>query len=246
MARHETGSRAPAFGRLLLWLTLLATPLLSTAAVGAQDPEPAPAPASAMEAPALNAANIRQFFDAAFATQSQDHRLVGAVVAVVHKGEVAHLAGYGWADLESRTPADPEASLFRIGSISKPFVWTAIMQLVESGQLSLEDDVNEHLSAFQIPDTYAEPVRIRHLLTHTPGFEDQAIGMNARNLETRIPLETYLAEQMPARVRPPGEHVAYSNWGTTLAAYIVQQVSGQNWADYIDEHILAPLTSWTM
>lgn len=249
MARQEMVSRAPAFGRRLPWLILLVWPLLSTTA-GAQDPAPAQAsaaPARAMEmpaapaAPALNAENIRQFFDAAFATQIQDHRIVGAVVAVVHKGEVAHLAGYGWADFESRTPADPQASLFRIASISKPFVWTAVMQLVESGQLSLEDDVNEHLSAFQIPDTYAEPVRIRHLLTHTPGFEDQAIGMNARSLETRIPLETYLAEQMPARVRPPGQHVAYSNWGTTLAAYIVQEVSGQNWADYIDEHILAPL-----
>lgn len=213
-------------------LYLLVVQPLSASAAQAAEPS---------AAPELNAENIQRFFDAAFATQIQDHRIVGAVVAVVHRGEVVHLGGYGWADLETRTPADPVSSLFRIASISKPFVWTAVMQLVEAGRLALDDDVNEHLTAFSIPDTFAEPVRIRHLLTHTPGFEDQAIGMNARTLEERIPLETYLAEHMPARVRPPGSHAAYSNWGTTLAAYIVQEVSGQNWADYIDEHILAPL-----
>jgi CubicO group peptidase (beta-lactamase class C family)/uncharacterized membrane protein YuzA (DUF378 family) len=199
------------------------------------------AAAAENQPPALTAENIERFFDVAFATQIQDHRIVGAVVSVVHRGEVVHLAGYGWADLESRTPASPVDSLFRIASISKPFVWTAVMQLVEEGRLTLDDDVNDHLTAFKIPDTFEEPIRVRHLLTHTPGFEDQAIGLNARSLEERIPLETYLAEHMPARVRPPGEHAAYSNWGTTLAAYIVQEVSGQNWADYIDEHILLPL-----
>ncbi len=192
-------------------------------------------------APPLTAANIEHFFDTAFTTQVQDHRIVGAVVAVVLRGEVVHLGGYGWADLESRTPADPVNSMFRIASISKPFVWTAIMQLVETGRLDLDDDVNDHLSAFKIPDSFDEPVRIRHLLTHTPGFEDQAIGMNARTLQDELPLATYLAEHMPARVRPPGERASYSNWGTSLAAYIVSEVSGEPWADYIDAHILTPL-----
>jgi len=202
---------------------------------------PAEAQQQLYSAPALTAENIQRFFDTAFATQTQEHRIVGAVVSVVHAGEVVHLGGYGWADLEARTPADPVDSLFRIASISKPFVWTAIMQLVENGRLDLEDDVNDHLTAFKIPDTFEEPVRIRHLLTHTPGFEDQAIGMQARSLDAQIPLETYLAEHMPARVRPAGKHAAYSNWGTSLAAYIVGEVSGQNWADYIDEHVLEPL-----
>lgn len=192
-------------------------------------------------APALTPGNIQRFFDTAFSTQIQDHRIVGAVVSVVLDGEVAHLGGYGWADLESRTPADPVDSLFRIASISKPFVWTAIMQLMEDGRLSLDDDVNDHLTAFQIPATFPEPVRIRHLLTHTAGFEDQAIGMNARTLAEELPLERYLRGHMPARVRPPGEHVAYSNWGTALAAYVIQEITGEHWADYIDAHILKPL-----
>lgn len=204
-------------------------------------PAPAQQQSATSTAPELTAESIQRFFDAAFATQIQDHRIVGAVVSVVHKGEVAHSSGYGWADLETRTPADPVDSLFRIASISKPFVWTAIMQLVEDGRLGLDDNVNDHLTDLKIPDTFDSPVRIRHLLTHTPGFEDQAIGMQARSLEELIPLETYLAEHMPARVRPAGEHAAYSNWGTTLAAYIVQEVSGENWANYIDRHILKPL-----
>ena len=199
------------------------------------------APPVTADPPPIDTRSVRAFFDAAFAAQIQEHRIVGAVVSVVHDGEVIFKQGYGWADLETRVPADPDQSLFRIASISKPFVWTAVMQLVESGHLALDDDVNEHLGAFRIPDTFAEPVRIRHLLTHTAGFEDQAIGMNARTLEERIPLETYLADHMPQRVRPPGVHAAYSNWGTTLAAYIVQVVSGQDWADYVDGHILEPL-----
>lgn len=191
--------------------------------------------------PDLSPAALEAFFDAALAAQIQEHQIVGAVVSVVHQGQVAFKRGYGWADLETRVPADPDRSLFRIASISKPFIWTAVMQQVERGNLGLDDDVNQHLSAFQLPARYPEPIRIRHLLTHTPGLEDRAIGMHARSLDTLRPLATYLAEDMPARVRPPGEHASYSNWGTALAAHVVENVSGQSWADYVDEHVLRPL-----
>ena len=207
---------------------------LSAVAVVAEEFDPNPA------APQITAENVAAFFDTAFDVQRQDHKLTGAVVSVVYRGEVLFKGGYGWADLEKRVPADPDRSLFRIASISKTFVWTAIMQLVEQGKLDLEDDVNSYID-FQIPATFEEPIRIRHLLAHTPGFEEKGIGSTARTAEDLLPLGEYLGAMQPARVRPPGEHVSYSNYGASLAGYIVERVSGLSWADYVDENILKPL-----
>lgn len=195
---------------------------------------------AAAQNPPLTQESVAAFFGSAFTVQQKDHEIVGAVVSVVHDGQVLFEAGYGFADLETRTLADPNQSLFRIASITKPFVWTALMQLVEQGRLSLDDPVDQYLD-FPIPATYPEPIRIRDLLTHTPGFEEQGTGGSARSVEDVVPLGEHLQAAMPARVRPPGEHASYSNYGTALAAYIIERVTGESWSDYIDEHILAPL-----
>ena len=190
--------------------------------------------------PDINEENVAAFFDTAFSVQRQDHEIVGAVVSVVYQGEVLFKSGYGFADLEARVAADPDRSLFRIASISKTFVWTAIMQLYEQGILDLENDVDRYLD-FEIPQTFEEPIRIWHLMTHTPGFEEKGLGMNVRTYSAMPALRDYLVNEMPARVRPPGEHAAYSNYATSLAGYIVEQVSNQSWSDYVDEQILQPL-----
>jgi len=134
-----------------------------------------------------------------------------------------------------------EQTLFRPGSISKLFIWTAVMQLVERGKLDLNTDVNRYLKAFQIPATYPEPITLAHLLTHTPGFEDQSEGLFLHSVEEMLPLEEYLQRYMPARVRPPGTLTAYSNYGTTLAGYIIAQVSGMPYEQYVEENIFQPL-----
>ena len=191
--------------------------------------------------PAITAENVEAFFNTAFAVQQQEHSIAGAVVAVVYQGEPLFKAGYGYADIDQRIPADAEISLFRIASITKTFIWTAIMQLHEQGKLDINDDVNDYLTEFKVPDTFPEPIRIRHLLTHTPGLEESALGMSARNLEEMKPLAQYLQTNMPARVRPPGSHASYSNWGASLAGYIIEQISGQSWSDYVDANILTVL-----
>ena len=199
-----------------------------------------PAARAAEAAPPITADTVADFFDTAFAVQQQDHRIAGAVVAVVHRGEVLFLGGYGWADIDRRVPADPHRSLFRIASITKPFVWTALMQLVEQGELDLDDPVARHLD-FAIPDTFDEPIRIRHLMSHTAGFEERATGTAARSADALRPLRTYLVEDMPRRMRPPGTHAAYSNYGSALAGYVIERVTGQDWTDYVAGHILEPL-----
>jgi CubicO group peptidase (beta-lactamase class C family) len=192
-------------------------------------------------APTITAENVETFFNTAFAVQRQEHRIAGAVVSVVYQGKPVFKGGYGYADIDQRIPANAETSLFRVASITKTFIWTAIMQLHERGKLDINDDVNDYLTVFKIPDTFQEPIRIRHLLSHTAGLEESAMGMSARNLEEMKPLAQYLQTNMPARVRPPGIHASYSNWGASLAGYIVEQASGQSWSDYIDANILTVL-----
>ena len=188
----------------------------------------------------LTPAGIEAFFDAAFDVQRMDHAIVGAVVSVVLGGEVVFQRGYGWSDLERRVPVDPEETLFRIASVSKPFTWTALMQLVEEGRVALDDPVARYID-FEIPDTYSEPIRIRHLLTHTPGFEESYIGFVAKTPQEVLPLGEALATLIPARVRAPGEHASYSNYGSALAGYVVERVSGRSWEEVLETRVLQPL-----
>ncbi len=194
------------------------------------------------------AEELEIFLDGVMADQILSHEVVGAVVAVVKDGELFFVKGYGWADREARVPMDGRRHLVRPGSISKLFTWTALMQLVEQGRVDLEADVNDYLSAFQIPATFEQPITIRNLLTHTEGMEDGGLGfLMATDISEFEPLGEFLNRHMPARVRPPttdfstGGNASYSNWGTALAGLIIEEVSGQPFDDYVAEHIFAPL-----
>lgn len=197
-------------------------------------------PACSTEFKIMSQDNLENFFDAAYKVQSAENKLSGMTVAIVRDTEVLLTKGYGFSDVENQIPVDPQKHLFRLGSISKTFTWTAIMQLVEQGHLDLNADIGTYLD-FDIPNTYEVPIRLKHLLTHTAGFEDQSIKTSAKNREHLIPLQRYVADFLPARVREPGTFVSYSNYGSTLAGYIVERVSGMSWADYIQLKILGPL-----
>ncbi len=113
------------------------------------------------------------------------------------------------------------------------------MQLVEQGKLDLDADVNKYLD-FKIPATFPQPITLRHIMTHTPGFEE-ARDLIGDDSTTLIPLGRWLAEHIPGRVRPPGTYASYSNYATALAGYVVQRVSGMPLDDYIEKHVLTPL-----
>ncbi len=184
---------------------------------------------------------LEAFFDGYLAAQMEARHLPGATVAVVKDGALFFAKGYGYADVAQQTPVDPERTLFHAGSVSKLFTWTAVMQLVEAGRLDLDADVNTYLKDLQIPATYPQPITLAHLMSHTPGFEDEGLGVFVAQPGDLAPLGQYLATHMPARVRPPGEISAYSNYGTALAGHIVAQVSGEPFEQYVSEHILKPL-----
>ena len=190
--------------------------------------------------PPLDPANVEDFFDGLMAAQLQAARIPGATVAVVADGEILLTKGYGYADMENQIPVDGEETLFRPGSISKLFTWTAVMQLVEAGKLDLDADVNTYLD-FEIPQTYPDPITLYDLMGHTPGFEDRGQGLFFKDPANLPPLGDYLKDNLPQRVYAPGEIGAYSNYGTALAGYIVERVSGEPFSDYIDHQILEPL-----
>lgn len=186
-------------------------------------------------------AEVEAFFDGVIGAQKQAHHINGVTIALIADGKVLFAKGYGYAEVAKNRPVDPERSMFRIASISKLFTWTAVMQLVEQRRLDLDRDVNAYLD-FAIPPTYPEPITLSSLLTHTPGFEDHpVVGLFARQPEALLPLDETLRRDLPARVRPPRRLASYSNYGTALAGYIVQRVSGTPWEDYIEKNILQPL-----
>jgi CubicO group peptidase (beta-lactamase class C family) len=183
---------------------------------------------------------MESFMDGLISSQMSENHVPGAVMTVVKDGAVFLTKGYGYADLETRTLVDPEHTLFRPGSVSKLFVWTAVMQLVEQGKLNLDTDVNTYLD-FTIPTTFREPITLKHLLTHTPGFEDINQDLWALQVKDMYPLGEYLKTKIPARVFAPGKVIAYSNYGAALAAYIVERVSGLSFDAYVEQHIFTPL-----
>lgn len=189
--------------------------------------------------PALTQQDAASFFDGLvpFAIRRSD--IAGAVIVVVKDGNVLFAKGYGYADIAHRTPPSPDDTLFRPGSISKLFTWTSVMQLVEQGKLQLDRDINDYLD-FKIPPYQGKPITLRNLMTHTPGFEDSAKGLLPASID-EVNLERYLKTHMPARIFPPGEIVAYSNYGCGLAGYIVQRISGEAFEDYVAQHIFQPL-----
>jgi len=165
--------------------------------------------------------------------------IAGAVVAIVKDGKILTERGYGFSDVEKRAPVDPQRTLFRPGSVAKLFTWTAVMQMVERGKIDLDADVNQYLD-FKIPAREGKPITMRNLMQHVAGFEEQAKWVITYDPKAPA-FDELLKQWVPQRIYPAGTTPAYSNYGASLAGYIVQRVSGERFDDYIEKHILAPL-----
>src|SRR5215472_7255034 len=208
-------------------LLLVGSMLTSAAAAPPVHPAPQPvAPSSeTVAAPlvkhALTREDLEAYFDGFFPDTLARADIAGAVVVVVKDGKVLLEKGYGFSDIKTRAPVDPSRTLFRPGSISKLFTWTAVMQLVEQGKIDLDRDVNDYLD-FQIPASFPKPITMRNLMTHTAGFEEHYKGVGIDDPARLLPLRTALIVSLPSRIYPPGEVSAYSNYGAALAGYIVQ------------------------
>ena len=190
-------------------------------------------------APALVKSDIDAWLDGYMPHALKRGDAAGAVVVVVKDGAVLTQRGFGYADVATRRPVDPETTLFRQASVSKLITWTAVMQLVEQGKIDLDRDVNAYLD-FRIAPFDGKPVTMRNLMTHTAGFEEVQRGLNSYDPAKVPPLGAALKRQVPYRIFAPGTTPAYSNFGTSLAGYIVERVSGMPYDDYVERHIFAP------
>src|SRR5215510_3485598 len=167
--------------------------------------------------------------------EMQKQHVPGLSLAVIKDGKVIKVEGYGLANVELDVPARPE-SVYKIGSVSKQFIATGIMLLMQEGRISLADPVSKFLEG--TPDTWKE-ITVRHLLTHTsgivreaPGFDPLKVQNDADVIKTAYPLPLRFA---------PGEKWEYCNVGYFALAEIIRKISGKPWGDYLNERLFTPL-----
>ncbi|SPF42457.1 Beta-lactamase [Candidatus Sulfotelmatobacter kueseliae] len=168
---------------------------------------------------------VEGFLDFFFQSKLAELHCPGAAVVVVRDGKILLAKGYGYADVAGKTPVDPEKTRFYVASVSKLFTATAVVQLADRGALRLEEDVNHYLKHTRLDNNYPQPVTAFNLLTHTAGLEDLSNVMGGT----------------PRRVFPPGEVISYTNYGFDVAGEMVADVSGVQFADYVEKNIFQPL-----
>lgn len=193
---------------------------------------------------ALPPAELEAFVDGVVKDAMAREHIAGVTVAVVQNGQVVLKKGYGFASLKPERRVDPDKTLFRIGSISKTFTWIALMKEVEAGRIRIDAPINLYLpEPLQVKDQgYRTPVRVINLLDHSAGFEDRALGhLFEQRAERERPLNEYLRQERPRRVRAPGVVSTYSNFGSGLAGEAVSYVTGKTFEHVVEDEITGPL-----
>jgi CubicO group peptidase (beta-lactamase class C family) len=213
-------------------------PTKPTAAVLPTAPPPVTSP-QGNGAHDLTKADLDAWLDGYMPYALKSGAIPGAVVVVVKDGQPLTMRGFGYSDLKAQKPVDPELTLFRPGSVSKLFTWTAVMQLVQAGKLNLDADINTYLD-FKIPPKGGKPITLRNVMTHTAGFAETAKYLIDFGEKKPKPLGQILSRWVPDRIYAPGEMPAYSNYAASVAGYIVERVSGEPFDAYVQRHIFAP------
>lgn len=170
----------------------------------------------------------------------RERHLTGLAVGIVHDGNLIWGKGYGMANVDQKIPVTLDTR-FRIASITKTFTAIAIMQLRDAGKLRLDDPVSDYLDWFSLRYEDAPPITIRHLLTHTSGLPRDASIPHWTDNVFQSWDEVIATTQQRKPVMPPLKDFGYSNLGYSLLGGIIEAVSGEAWADYIQHRILNPL-----
>lgn len=192
---------------------------------------------------ALTSESAEAFLDTFFDSAEAKAQYVGASVVVVKDGKVLAEKGYGYADQESKTPVDPKSTAFRVASVSKTFTAAAVMQLVEQGKVDLQADFQTYVKGLEFDNPFDKPVTVENLLTHTTGFEirdPQQEDIHA-DFDKTVSMEDYAQQHMPPVVREPGSAYMYDNFSFLLLGMIVENVSGEPFETYMQQHIFKPL-----
>ena len=167
-------------------------------------------------------------------SQIASFELPGLSLAVIRNGEVIKTGGYGFADVQQKRTAEP-ATVYKIGSVSKQFIATGIMLLVQEGRIGLDDPVSRHVDG--APASW-QPITVRHLLTHTAGLvrESPAFDPSKTQSDAAVIKAAY---SVPLRFQP-GAKWEYSNVGYYVLADMIRIVTGQPWDQYLEQKVFAP------
>ncbi|MFN7949901.1 MAG: serine hydrolase domain-containing protein [Blastocatellia bacterium] len=183
---------------------------------------------------------LEALLDPIFAGQMTKLHIPGAVIALVKDGKLVFTKGYGVADIEKKTPVVPDKTIFRIGSITKVFTASAVMQMADRKKIKLTDDVNKYLTGVTVPDTFSRPITFHDLLTHTSGLDEISPGRRTSDENKVVPLGEFLKPRIVRRA-PPGETISYSTYNPALAALAVEQITKMPFKLYLQKNIFAPL-----
>jgi CubicO group peptidase (beta-lactamase class C family) len=164
-----------------------------------------------------------------------------ASVVVVNESGVLLEKSLGYAKPANRTLADPRQTVYQSGSNSKLFVTVAAMQLYEQNKLNLHADIRNYLPDIVINNRFSQPLTMAQLLTHTSGVEDRKLGRTQPFGQPLMTLGEFFERFPPVVAYPPGEQMNYSGNGMTLAAHVVEAISGEPFFQYVENHIYAPL-----
>ena len=169
------------------------------------------------------------------------HKTTGMSIGLIDNGELLWSQGFGYADKEKQRLAD-EQTIYKVGSITKIFTGTAIMQLVEKGKVDIDNSIQTYIPELKIQyhTPTNTPITLRSIMTHTSGLPGDALcGMFAKQPESFYKAIDFL-NNMHA-VYPPGTIVTYSNLATDLLGVVIERVSGESYSEYIENHILNPV-----
>ncbi|MBA2736263.1 MAG: serine hydrolase, partial [Pyrinomonadaceae bacterium] len=196
--------------------------------------------AQSKQAAAINPKDLETLLDPIFAERMEKLHIPGAAISVVKDGKIIFTKGYGVADVEKKTPVVPDKTLFRIGSITKVFTATAVMQLADNGKINLSDDVNKYLKGVTVPNTFAQPITFANLLTHTSGLDEISPGRRTSNEAEIVPLGAFLKTRI-VRQFQPGEIISYSTYNPALAAHAIEQITQTPFKVYLQKNVFEPL-----
>lgn len=211
-----------------LVLGLIAAVLGATNAPKARTPGP------------IDPGQLAALVDSVITAEMAREKLPGAGFIFVQNGRVVWSRGYGMADVARGKAVSAESTVWRIGSISKVFTATAVTQLADRGKVDLDAPVDRYVKRVAIPHTYPERITVRHLLTHTAGFDEIRPGTQAATAAGVLPLDRFLEGKL-VQLWPPGKTIAYSTYGITLAGELVEEVSGLPFETYLRRNIWEPL-----
>ncbi len=214
--------------------SILITFLFVATLVACQQPKAAEEGKISKIIPAESLKELSQKIDSVLLFTMKEEHLPGVGIVIVKDGKTIYKNGYGVANVDTQQKVNPDSTIFRIGSTSKALTFFVLTRLIDKGLLDYEDAISEFIEGIINPYNLEDTIRIKHLLTHTGGFDQ--IGYGRQILDFELPLEErkakrpsileFLQQNNMRRIRPAGQHFTYDTYGTTVAGAIIEKVTG--------------------